>query len=246
VAGLHDSPAIVQPIGRQLGVQVQLTPIGARMIFGMPMNDLTNRVVDLTDVIGRTGAQLANQVFEAASWQERFDLLDKVLLGRLASVPEPSPTIAWAWRRLCLTRGRLQINTLASEVGLSRQHLFTMCTEEVGLPPKTMARIVRFQHALELLQRGDMGQQSLPANPGITTRRTSIGTSGRSLAALRWTTSPGGCLMGPASRGHENRATFVQDSVDCRRVCSLRGGAAMGVLPRTRPLRGPPCRSLSA
>jgi hypothetical protein len=55
VAALHDSDTLVEHDGRQEGIEVRLTPLGARALFGLPMNELTNRVVDLDALIGRRG-----------------------------------------------------------------------------------------------------------------------------------------------------------------------------------------------
>ncbi|ALG08556.1 hypothetical protein AOZ06_17995 [Kibdelosporangium phytohabitans] len=58
----------------------------------------------------------------------------------------------WAWRRLCRSGGRIRVAQLAAEVGWTRRHLLTRFREQIGLAPKTAARVIRFQHALRLLQ----------------------------------------------------------------------------------------------
>ena len=48
----------------------------------------------------------------------------------------------------------MPIASLAERIGRSRRHLATRFREQVGLPPKTVARIFRFRRALELLGSG--------------------------------------------------------------------------------------------
>ncbi len=153
VAGLHDSYAVAETTGWQHGVQIDFTPIGAHMLLGVPMDSLTNRVVELEEVLGPFAARLAEQLYETVSWPARFDLLDAAIASRLAAARTPSPAISWAWRRLTETGGRLAIGALAAELGSSRQYLVTRFREEVGLPPKTLARILRFQRAICILER---------------------------------------------------------------------------------------------
>ena len=153
VAGLHDSYAVVESAGWQQGVQVDLTPIGAHMLVGVPMSTLANQVVELGEVLGRCAARLVEQLGETASWERRFGLIDALLATRLAAAREPSPAISWAWRRLNESGGRLSVAALAAELGSSRQYLVARFREEIGLPPKTMARILRVQRAVRLLQR---------------------------------------------------------------------------------------------
>lgn len=152
VAGLHSVYAVVESPEPQHGVQIDLTPLGAHMLLGVPMDALADRVVELDSVLGRFAARLAERLHEAASWQARFEVLDATFASRLAGAREPSPTITWAWRRLTETSGRLGIAALADELGASRQYLVTHFREEIGVTPKLLARILRFQNAVSLLE----------------------------------------------------------------------------------------------
>ncbi|MBE1470366.1 AraC-like DNA-binding protein [Kibdelosporangium phytohabitans] len=73
-------------------------------------------------------------------------------VARTAPGPRPAPQVVWAWRRLCRSGGRIRVAQLAAEVGWTRRHLLTRFREQIGLAPKTAARVIRFQHALRLLQ----------------------------------------------------------------------------------------------
>ena len=46
------------------------------------------------------------------------------------------------------------MGTLAERAGRSRRHLTARFREHVGLAPKTVARIIRFDRAVGLLQKG--------------------------------------------------------------------------------------------
>jgi transcriptional regulator GlxA family with amidase domain len=74
-------------------------------------------------------------------------------------MPSPAPApVEWAWRRLVDADGRLAVGELAAELSWSRRHLGARLREHVGLPPKLVARVLRFRHALRLLGRdGDAG-----------------------------------------------------------------------------------------
>lgn len=151
VAGLSDSYALVDSFGSQRGVQIDLTPLGAFMLLGLPMRELTNRVVELEDVLGAPGARLPERLHEAADWRARFSILDRLFLQRFARAQHPAPDVAWAWRRLLEADGRLGVSELASELRCSRRHLSSRFGEQVGLAPKTLARLLRFGRAARLL-----------------------------------------------------------------------------------------------
>ncbi len=152
VTGLHDRHAVVASSQWQAGVQADLTPIGAHVLLGMPLRELTNRAVEVELVLGSEAARLPEQLAEATSWAARYLLLDEVLLARLAAAREPPIVTLRAWSRLSELQGRISVAELAVELGTSRQHMAQEVRERLGFPPKTLARILRFQRALALLE----------------------------------------------------------------------------------------------
>jgi transcriptional regulator GlxA family with amidase domain len=46
----------------------------------------------------------------------------------------------------------MPISAVAARVGLTPRHLGTLFTREVGRSPKAVARLIRFQHAVELIK----------------------------------------------------------------------------------------------
>jgi AraC-like DNA-binding protein len=154
IGGLSDRPVRTEFVGDAGGIQVDFTPLGARRCLGLPMEELTNRVVAIEDVLGPRAGLLVERLQEASGWAERFALLDAALLRRLADGPEPAPEVAWTLGRLAAADGRLAVADLAAEVGWSRRHLAASWRRDVGLAPKAVARILRFQRALRLVREG--------------------------------------------------------------------------------------------
>jgi AraC-like DNA-binding protein len=97
------------------------------------------------------GSVLEERLIEVDTWQERFDLVERMLAAKLQAAEPPPPDVDWAWRRLAASRGRLRIADLATELGCSRKHLAARFREHVGLPPKLVARMLRFRHASDRL-----------------------------------------------------------------------------------------------
>jgi AraC-like DNA-binding protein len=155
VAGIYERSTYVVADGAARCVQVDFTPIGAHLFFGVPMRELSNRIVDVDDLLERD-RNLIERLEDARSWQARFRLLDAVIGSRLAAARAPAPDIVWAWRALVHTNGAVRVSTLAEKVGRSRRHLYAGFREHIGVGPKTAARILRFSRAVELLGRGPM------------------------------------------------------------------------------------------
>jgi len=151
VAAPHSEHTIVDFDAEQHGVEIRLTPIGARLLLGIPMHELADRVTLIEDVLGREGDELPERLYEARTWPERFALLDRLLVRRLAAARPPAPEVEHAWSRLVASHGGAPVETLADEVGWSRRHLLGRFREHTGLPPKVFARILRFQRAAALM-----------------------------------------------------------------------------------------------
>lgn len=152
VAGLHRHSVFVSASGPASCVQIDLTPLGAHALLGWPMHELADQVVGLDDLLPSAQRGLAEQIEDAGPWEERFALLDRALARRLATSKPPSREVVWAWSVLERSHGRVPIATLADRLGRSRRHLVARFREQVGLPPKTAARIFRFNRALRLLR----------------------------------------------------------------------------------------------
>ena len=153
VAGLHEHYAVTETDGAQCGLEVRLTPLGAVLVFGVAMHDLTNRVVGLTGVFGRVGADLTDRLYHLPDWHARFRMLDRILTQRIARAQPVSGGLARAWHRLELSGGTVSMGRLAAELGCSRKHLVAQFRDQIGLPPKRLARIIRFDRALDRLTR---------------------------------------------------------------------------------------------
>jgi AraC-like DNA-binding protein len=153
VGGLHTTPALISHPGRQSGVQVQLSPLGARALLGLPAGELAGRDLAADDVLGGVAAELHERMRAAADWPARFAILDEVLLARADLDQQVSPDIAEAWRLLVRSGGQVRAAELAGHVGWSPRYLQQRLRTETGLTPKAAARVTRFDRARRILQR---------------------------------------------------------------------------------------------
>jgi AraC-like DNA-binding protein len=156
VAGLHAAPTLVRPTAPSWScVELRLTPIAAHRIFGLPMHELANRTVALVDVAPESD-ELVERLREAP-WPERFDLVERFLLRRFDIAHEPARGVEWSWQELRRTNGRTAIGELADELGWSHRRLIARFREQVGLAPKAVARVIRFDRAAQTLRSAARG-----------------------------------------------------------------------------------------
>ncbi|GLQ79362.1 AraC family transcriptional regulator [Mesorhizobium huakuii] len=165
-AGLFAGPVMIESFGAACCVQVNFTPLGARRFFRLPMSELTDSMVVLDDVLGSEGMALREQLGNAPDWASRFDLAEAFVTARLEHAAETPLEIAWAYERIIASGGRTRISSIAEKLGWSRKHLAGSFSNTIGIGPKTLSRIVRFNRALGLSRQQTADWAGIAADCG--------------------------------------------------------------------------------
>jgi AraC-like DNA-binding protein len=166
VAGVHDGYVATQAPGFEYGIEARLTPTGAYTLLGVRMDTLANRAVALDDLLGDRANRLAERLSELPTWEARFDCLDDELKRLLQRGPRPSASTVWVCDKLVETSGRMTIGALVSELGCTRKHVAERFRREVGVPPKTLARVLRFNRATRLLRANNRSLSAIALECG--------------------------------------------------------------------------------
>ncbi|MEY6566221.1 helix-turn-helix domain-containing protein [Streptomyces sp. PGLac3x] len=159
--GLMCRSVAIHHDGRERGVQVALTPLGARAAYGMPAAELAHRLVPLDELLGALAVELLDRLRSATTWAARFAVLDALLLRAVGRGDHAGhehrvrPEVAQAWRRLVAPPRRAPRGCEHPVRRRSRRYLTERFRGELGLSPKTFARVLRFARAHELAAVGD-------------------------------------------------------------------------------------------
>jgi AraC-like DNA-binding protein len=132
-------------------IAARFRPGGASPFLKVAAHELTDHVVDSGDL----GLQWLAQTPLAgdAPLAEAVRVLERLLLQRLAATAPPDPVVAHVVDTLFASVPPT-VETLAREIGWSRQHLRRVVRNHVGVGPVTLARVARLQRVVDLLQRG--------------------------------------------------------------------------------------------
>ena len=204
LAGLHTHPTWIHHDGRQRGLQLALTPAGARALFGLPAAQVAEESVELADVVGRVAMTLRDRLHELGTWQERFAALDGWLTKLLGDKEiGVKPEVAEAWRVVGRTRGAVPVWAVANHVGWSMRQLQQSFSAEYGVTPKQAARVARFEWSVRLARDPSRRLADIAATCGYADQ-AHLAREWRALAGL------------PPSRWRaEDGLAFVQDSGPC-------------------------------
>ena len=105
--------------------------------------------------MGDDGRRLIEQLRAARSADERFAAIESMIIQRLAAARVPSRAMFWAWNVLETNGGRVNVGEIGERLGWSRKHVVAQFREHIGLTPKMMARIVRFNRASQAIRSGE-------------------------------------------------------------------------------------------
>ncbi|MPQ97121.1 helix-turn-helix domain-containing protein [Modestobacter sp. I12A-02628] len=150
--------------GEGWAVGVMCTPAAGSLVARGPMAAFTDRHVQLTDVLGPDGAELARGVRAAmqpdphatAAHRQAMACFDRVLrpllpvdvegelVDRVVALVEQRPDL-------------LRVAQLCAETGLSERALQRLVHRRLGLTPKWLVQRRRLQEAAERLRRGGEG-----------------------------------------------------------------------------------------
>lgn len=163
--GPHDRPVVNEPTGETYCVGIVSTPIGCRVLFGIPPAPLRGKVVDLEHAWPPTMA--LRQALLATSGPERMlDRVEDALSAGLATGGAGLDRCESAVRALEADPTR-NIGGLAADLGVSHGYLDREFTVTVGLSPRALSRILRLRALLAGLDvYGPINWTSLAAGFG--------------------------------------------------------------------------------
>jgi AraC-like DNA-binding protein len=138
VAGPDTGPVLTRMPAGTVMVGVRFRPSAGGPALGVPLSELRDQRVDLTDLRAGEARRLPGTLDPDAALRCTLD----VAAALVADGP-PDPAVTWAARLLRDPRARAE--DVAAEVGLSPRQLRRRCHEVVGYGPKTLQRVLRFR-----------------------------------------------------------------------------------------------------
>ena len=145
--GPHDRPIVNEPQGETFCVGIVTTPVGCGPAFGLPPATLRGRVVDLLQAWRRADG-LRRELMTCQTPAEALDVVEATL-----RTPEPFDHHTFARCEAAVWQLSAEptrpVTDIAAGLGVSHGHLDRQFTEQVGLSPRTLARILRMRRLLE-------------------------------------------------------------------------------------------------
>lgn len=145
--GVRDVPVILStPKARSGSIGVEFTTAGAYKLFSQPMHYLVNDLFSFDDCFGNEGRQLQREIADLETPYDKVAHLQAYLLGRIRSSQRVNSIVDYAINQITACHGMIGIHELERKTGYTKRYLDLLFKEYVGIAPKSLSTILRFQH----------------------------------------------------------------------------------------------------
>jgi len=152
ISGIRNQPITI-PSGRESEMFVINFRKGMAFPFlSLPMAEITDLVIDGDLILDQCFIELRDRLLEVAGHESMFDIAGQLLLHNFASRLAINPFTEFAINAMVSNPVDCSIKAISSRCGYSSKHIIHLFKTKVGVAPKTLLRILRFQKALEEIE----------------------------------------------------------------------------------------------
>lgn len=152
IAGIQRSFLAIEALRENHLVGIRFHPGGAYPFFRLAQAELTDQVIDL-DLLDRPFfAELRERLLEAPSRPARVAIVEEALLRRLDPARAVERRVQGLLGALARGGSSMSIAAACREVGVSQKHIIELFHQRVGMPPKLLSRVLRFDAVIRAAQ----------------------------------------------------------------------------------------------
>jgi len=138
---------LIHSSARKTGfIGIEFSPHAAFPLFGIPMHEtVEEKIFDSEVLFGRWGRQTRETLCNMEKPEQKVNFIQDELVKLSRRSQRSNGVIEFCVNALKLAHGRMPIKELERKTGYSRRYLDLLFRQQVGLPPKVLAGIFRFQ-----------------------------------------------------------------------------------------------------
>lgn len=141
------------PTGPYQMVGVRFQPWGASAFLDAPIHQFTNRIEPVDSVWSDGFATLRDRIASTRFENDRIQFVRQALIERLCGRSRHDALVEHCIERLIASEGRITIDELIGPHTVGARQLERRFRDVVGIPPKLLARIIRFRKVFEFTER---------------------------------------------------------------------------------------------
>jgi len=129
---------------------VKFFPNGLAHFTGLPVHEMKQQEVELSQIFKGDNRQLVNRVSETGNMVQKAGYMDQFLLAHLTPAKRNAALVTAMMQDIYECKGSLTVGQLVNKYHITERQLQRVFAQEIGLSPKNFSRIVRFQRVFKL------------------------------------------------------------------------------------------------
>ncbi len=152
LVGVNDTPFIVdtEQDAASGTIGVEFSPHSAYRFFRLKQSELRNQIFHTYEILDKAGKEIEERMADTAILEQKITILQDYLL-RLFLKTETDGIFEYCIHAIRNTLGRISIKELERKTGYSARWLNRKFDEKIGISPKNLCAISRFQFVFQTL-----------------------------------------------------------------------------------------------
>ena len=144
--GVADIPSVVVDLEEKASgvIGIEFNPAGAYRFFNLSLEEIRNRVLPLTDLLGKRAHELQERVANVEGVESKVSMVQQFLLEQF-SARSGDEIFEFCVRKIIDTGGKIQVSQIEKLTGYSSRWLNMKFQSRIGINPKNLCSIIRFQ-----------------------------------------------------------------------------------------------------
>jgi len=152
LVGQMTGPILISPTGPVQLIGIRFHPGGTLPFLRVPLHEITDQVVDLGGLSSKLERELLSVTSQSPLLTDKVNAVEAFLTKQLLNTKDNSWLMMLA-ARIVDSGGLVAVDRLASDAGISSRQLERRFLREVGLGPKMLGRIIRFQQVFRAVEQ---------------------------------------------------------------------------------------------
>ncbi len=128
-------------------IGIRFKPAGANLLFSLPLNELKNKTISLSDITLKKPTELYYKLIEAQTFHLKVSIIEDWLCRSLQAEKNISDVVAASLMLIKTHKGLLPIKSVASHLDYNQRRIERLFNSQVGMTPKEYSRILRIEQA---------------------------------------------------------------------------------------------------
>lgn len=164
ISGMQKNFIVIEATNNNCMLVVRFRPGGAHAFVKMPLQVIADTVIEGDDIMGAKMLSLREELFDIPLAADKCKRVELFLYETMQQHLTINPVINYMVQHLSAVNNTMTIKDLVAKTGYSHKHVIHLFEQYVGLSPKYFARIAKFRHVLDCVDKQQYFSWSSLAN----------------------------------------------------------------------------------